>query len=530
MSRREELLALLLDRRLGAEEREALAGEIEACPAFARRVWELLELEPVLGDVLTGDEEGKGFARRLECEMRRPSDANAFVEGVLHRLSVAPSRRRLWKRFASSEGRPLWIFPVAAAVVLGLVALLSAGLSARPRRSAPAPAREEAARFVPAAETPVPLPAPPRRETVAEAPSPRPAPPPLPPPAPPAPAPPAAPAPVVEAPPLPTAPAPEILARIDRVEGGVLQAGRSVKAGDAVWAGAPLETAAGGRAGIAYSDGTRLEVGGNAAVSFAGPGKIVRLERGALEADVAPQPKDTPLIVRTPQAEVRVLGTWFAVTCRSDATEVEVEKGRVRVTRVRDGRSLELREGQHAVVAPSVFLTPRALPPNLVADPGFEGGGKAWKGVYHEDGSFYGGLSLEEERSRRLSFSAHARYNREAYQDFPAAPGETVAAAAWARVEGIEGKGVTISLLWLQTRADVSAEQVMTLRERGRVIREDVAAELRGTTGWRRVSGRFVAPAQAAQVRLMLHADLEPDGAGSGSFDDVRLRRFGKIR
>jgi hypothetical protein len=67
---------------------------------------------------------------------------------------------------------------------------------------------------------------------------------------------------------------------------------------------------------VDYPDHTRLEIGGDTVVAArrrrrTGPCKVVTLNQGVLNADVSKQPPGKSMILRTPQAEVGVLGTRF---------------------------------------------------------------------------------------------------------------------------------------------------------------------------------------------------------------------------
>lgn len=105
------------------------------------------------------------------------------------------------------------------------------------------------------------------------------------------------------------------------------------------------------RVQLCFADGTRLTLAGNTELAFSNDGqKRLRLKRGYLTADVAPQPAGRPLIVETATAKLEVLGTLFAVTTASDGTLLNVEKGSVLLRRLVDGRTVEV-PAQHSAVA-----------------------------------------------------------------------------------------------------------------------------------------------------------------------------------
>src|SRR5262249_25909163 len=86
------------------------------------------------------------------------------------------------------------------------------------------------------------------------------------------------------------------------------------------------------------------------------------LEQGLLNADVTKQPAGKSMILRTPQAEVSVLGTRFLLAAEKESTRLQVEEGAVKFTRTADKQSIEVRSGYFAVAAPGKPLDPAPLP------------------------------------------------------------------------------------------------------------------------------------------------------------------------
>jgi ferric-dicitrate binding protein FerR (iron transport regulator) len=109
-----------------------------------------------------------------------------------------------------------------------------------------------------------------------------------------------------------------------------------------------------GPARIRFPDGSTVDAAPNARIARVvahgpkGAGKRVELERGDLSMEIVRQPYRHPLIVATPHAEITVLGTTLRVQATKEATRVDVERGRARVTRTSDARSVELRAGMLA--------------------------------------------------------------------------------------------------------------------------------------------------------------------------------------
>ena len=180
---------------------------------------------------------------------------------------------------------------------------------------------------------------------------------------------PESPRPLIEIPPLPPAPrggaTAVTVAALSRAEGNVLVLGpggpRAARAGQEILLDTGLETEEGGIAAVRYPDGTEIRLdGGTLVEKLSRGGKDIRLARGSLSARVTPQPPGHPFVVVTPQARAEVLGTWFTVSAGADATRLDVDEGRVHLTRTSDGASVEVGAGFTAMVAPNWTL--RAVP------------------------------------------------------------------------------------------------------------------------------------------------------------------------
>jgi ferric-dicitrate binding protein FerR (iron transport regulator) len=89
----------------------------------------------------------------------------------------------------------------------------------------------------------------------------------------------------------------------------------------------------------------RLLAGSELVVEASDPGKRAFLRKGRLSADVAPQ--SDPLVIRTPDADARVVGTKFTLSTGSGPTKLEVTEGKVRMAGVDVGRgeAAEMRAG-----------------------------------------------------------------------------------------------------------------------------------------------------------------------------------------
>jgi len=167
---------------------------------------------------------------------------------------------------------------------------------------------------------------------------------------------------------------PGVVAVLRRVQGEVFVFSQSpadrtpAKPGRAILEGQAILTE-GARSTVVldYPDHTRLEIGGDTVVRRLTDEKdksrkLVTLERGALVADVAKQPAGKAMLLRTPQAEVAVLGTRFTLAAEPEATRLLVEEGAVNFTRTEDRKTIQVRSGYYAVAAPGKPLDPTPLP------------------------------------------------------------------------------------------------------------------------------------------------------------------------
>lgn len=127
---------------------------------------------------------------------------------------------------------------------------------------------------------------------------------------------------------------------------------------------------------VAYPDGTRLTLLGNTSVTYGdGRTKSLVVHEGTLAASVSRQPSQLPMLIATPLAHIEVLGTRFFVEALAGRTDLSVSEGRVRLVRIRDGESVEVPDGKHAVVTEQCKLVVQDLPPHTAAwEADFEGG------------------------------------------------------------------------------------------------------------------------------------------------------------
>jgi hypothetical protein len=78
-------------------------------------------------------------------------------------------------------------------------------------------------------------------------------------------------------------------------------------------------------------------------------GKRLHLQKGILDASVAPQPEDQHMIITTPHARAEVKGTRFSLLVQRRYTRIDVVEGVVGFTRLVDDSSIEVTAGQFAL-------------------------------------------------------------------------------------------------------------------------------------------------------------------------------------
>lgn len=116
-----------------------------------------------------------------------------------------------------------------------------------------------------------------------------------------------------------------------------LQAGASLPAGTLETIGAVSS------AQLRFDDGTLLTLAGNSECVFSTiKQKRIHLKSGSLTASVTRQPEGHPMLVRTPTAEVEVMGTMFAVSTQPEETRLNVEEGSVKFRRLADGNTMNV--------------------------------------------------------------------------------------------------------------------------------------------------------------------------------------------
>jgi FecR-like protein/PA14 domain-containing protein len=97
-------------------------------------------------------------------------------------------------------------------------------------------------------------------------------------------------------------------------------------------------------------------------------GKRFAVRTGQLVASVARQRPFRPMVIVTPQAEARVLGTKFTLAAATNATRLEVIEGKVKLTRTSDGAPVEVDAGYYAVATDSADLVASPLTGRILCE------------------------------------------------------------------------------------------------------------------------------------------------------------------
>ena len=165
-------------------------------------------------------------------------------------------------------------------------------------------------------------------------------------------------------------------ARVEYVRGPVQAEGAALRIGDAVAEGAALEVGAQGFVSLRLHDGSLLQLQANSRSKLLRlrdlpaaqrRNTLIELDRGRVDATVAPQSPGSRFQVKTPLATAGVRGTRFGVSVAGEAvrTSADVVEGRVEVQAVTRGAgaAVPVDAGQGAVVRPGAAPVRKPLLP-----------------------------------------------------------------------------------------------------------------------------------------------------------------------
>lgn len=263
---------------------------------------------------------------------------------------------------------------------------------------------------------------------------------------------------------------------------------------------------------IRFGDESRLEMDPGSLVrdfNVEG-GKRLLLERGTLRAEIKPQPKGRPLILATPHGEARVLGTTLRLHADPDSqkgTRLEVDEGKVQLRNL-ENKTVLVESGRYAVAAAGVELVAKRMI-NLLADGGFEGGGKGWQTLGDPGRVSVVKAGHIRSGSRALQLIQVPQSGCKAFQELPVVPGSSYEVSGWGWSE--KAAGPWIKLTWQNAEGEEVAPFAI------------IPAPQRPQT-WARYTSRVVAPPKAARLIVAISASDSADTGGTAWFDDVEVR------
>jgi len=141
---------------------------------------------------------------------------------------------------------------------------------------------------------------------------------------------------------------------------------RAARSGMDLFGGETLRVGQDGKISLRYPDQTRLRLSQAATLLMQnGAGTQLSLTAGMLGADVSAQTSGAPMIITTPHAQIKIVGTSFRIFV-DQKTRLEVGEGSVLMTRVSDGSEVTVSGGQFAVTGENGGLKAEPLAPILI--------------------------------------------------------------------------------------------------------------------------------------------------------------------
>jgi hypothetical protein len=117
---------------------------------------------------------------------------------------------------------------------------------------------------------------------------------------------------------------------------------------------------------LEFNDGSTVTISGNSMLTFSDLGqKELHLKEGNVSGNVKPQPVGKPMLVFTRSAVLEVLGTQFDVEAGLSATMLNVSEGKVRVKRLSDGNTVEVRAKHRLIAAADRKMLPERVPDSV---------------------------------------------------------------------------------------------------------------------------------------------------------------------
>jgi hypothetical protein len=116
---------------------------------------------------------------------------------------------------------------------------------------------------------------------------------------------------------------------------------------------------------LEFLDGSTAMIFGDSILTFSDRGqKEVRLKQGRFSARVVSQPVGEPMLIRTPVADLKVVGTQFDVEAGPESTMLFVREGKVQMRRVSDGKTVDVTADHRVVVTADSDMLLRLVGPD----------------------------------------------------------------------------------------------------------------------------------------------------------------------
>jgi len=117
---------------------------------------------------------------------------------------------------------------------------------------------------------------------------------------------------------------------------------------------------------LRFHDGSKVTISGDTRLTFSDFGqKVLHLKKGDVASQVNQQPANKPMLIHTRTAQLEVLGTEFNAATDVASTAVNVNEGKVRVTRLSDGHTVDVPANHRVVTADELALLPEVIPESV---------------------------------------------------------------------------------------------------------------------------------------------------------------------
>ena len=115
---------------------------------------------------------------------------------------------------------------------------------------------------------------------------------------------------------------------------------------------------------LEFRDGSSAMIFGDSILTLSDQGqKELRLKQGRFSASVVPQSAGKPMLIHTPVAVLKVIGTQFDVEAGPKSTVLYVREGKVQARRVHDEMNVEVSANHRVVVTTDSDMAPRLVAP-----------------------------------------------------------------------------------------------------------------------------------------------------------------------